>query len=228
MDPTHTSVYDGWRRSSPWSIATEGMQEKNCSTTVVEAFRRPCTPCPLMPRRMKFTIYFYRITPISKLHLGTYLLFNRSNKNLRSHYRHTVQGTSHSTSWHTKALPLKSDGSKVSCIHYANSLHGKLGDEMEGRFNQRLPKNLQEAFERAINFEPRILPKQRIHTKKVNEVNHIDISRITTQITRRTKITSIAIPTALTTRRTAPTMATTPPTETSGTTRVTTQSYHQT
>ena len=41
------------------------------------------------------------------------------------------------------------------------------------------------------------------------------------------KITSIAIPTALTTTRTAPTMATTPPTETSGTaTRVTTQSYH--
>ena len=43
-----------------------------------------------------------------------------------------------------EGLTIGSDGSKVSCIHYANSLHGKLGDEMEGRFNQRLPKNLQE------------------------------------------------------------------------------------
>ena len=48
------------------------------------------------------------------------------------------------------------------------------------------------------------------------------------QITKRTKITTIAIPTALTTTRTAPTMVTTPPMETSGTaTRVTTQRYHQ-
>ena len=75
-----------------------------------------------------------------------------------------------------EGLTIESDGSKVSCIHYTNSLHGKLGDEMEGRFNQRLPKNLQEAFERAMDFEPRILTKQRIHTRKVNEVNHIDVS----------------------------------------------------
>ena len=59
-----------------------------------------------------------------------------------------------------KGLTIESDGSKVSCIHYANSLHGKLGYEMEGRFNQRLPKNLQEAFKRAMDFEPRILTKQ--------------------------------------------------------------------
>ena len=75
-----------------------------------------------------------------------------------------------------EGLTIKSVGSKVSCIHYANSLHGKLGDEMEGRFNQRLPENLQEAFERAVDFEPRILTKQWIHTRKVNEVNHIDVS----------------------------------------------------
>ena len=73
-------------------------------------------------------------------------------------------------------LTVGSNGSKVSCIHYANSLHGKLGDEMEGRFNQRLPKNVQEAFERAVDFEPRILTKQCIHIRKVNEVNHIDVS----------------------------------------------------
>ena len=48
--------------------------------------------------------------------------------------------------------------------------------------------------------------------------------RIRIQITKRTKITTIAAPTALTTTRTAPTMATTSPMETSGTTtRVTTQ-----
>ena len=75
-----------------------------------------------------------------------------------------------------EGLTIESDGSKVSCIHYANSLQGKLGDKMEGRFNQRLPKNLQETFERAIDFEPRILTKQCIHTRKVNEVNHADVS----------------------------------------------------
>ena len=75
-----------------------------------------------------------------------------------------------------EGLTIECDGSKVSCIHYANSLHGKLGDEMEGRFNQRLPENLQEAFKRAIDFEPRILTKQRIHRRKVNEVNHFDVS----------------------------------------------------
>ena len=75
-----------------------------------------------------------------------------------------------------KGLTIDSKGSKVSCIHYANLLHGKLGDEMEGRFNQKLPKNLQEAFNRDMDFEPRILTKQCIHTQKVNDVNYIDVS----------------------------------------------------
>ena len=66
----------GWRRSLPWPITTKGMQEKNCSTTVVEAFRRPCIPCPLKPWRTKFMIYFCEITPTSKLCLSTYLPFN--------------------------------------------------------------------------------------------------------------------------------------------------------
>ena len=47
---------------------------------------------------------------------------------------------------------------------------------MEGRFNQELPDNLWAAFEKAVNFEPRVLTKQRINTRKVNEVNHIDVS----------------------------------------------------
>ena len=150
------------------------MPEKNSSTTVMEAFRRPCIPCPLKSQRTKFTIYCCEIIQISKLHFSIYLLFNLSNRDLKSCYRPTMQDTSPTMSWHTKALSLKvMGGSKVSCIHYVNSLHGKLGDEMEGRFNQRLPKNLQEAFERVVYFEPRILTKQHIHTQKVNEVNHI-------------------------------------------------------
>ena len=73
-------------------------------------------------------------------------------------------------------LDIDNDASRVSCIHYANSLHGKLGDEMEGRFNQELPDNLWAAFKKAVNFKPRVLTKQCINTRRVNEVNHIDVS----------------------------------------------------
>ena len=47
---------------------------------------------------------------------------------------------------------------------------------MMGRFNQDLPENLQTAFEKATNFEPRIITKQSINNRKVHEVNHIDIT----------------------------------------------------
>ena len=73
-------------------------------------------------------------------------------------------------------LDIDNDASRVSCIHYANSLQRKLGKEMEGRFNQELPDNLWSAFEKAVNFEPRILTKQCINTRQVNEVNHIGVS----------------------------------------------------
>ena len=63
----------------------------------------------------------------------------------------------------------------MHCIHYASSLYGKLGDEMTGRFNQDLPENLQTAFKKATNFEPLIITKQRINSRKIHEVNHIDI-----------------------------------------------------
>ena len=46
---------------------------------------------------------------------------------------------------------------------------------MTGRFNQDLPENLQMAFEKAMNFEPRIITKQSINSRKIHEVNHIDI-----------------------------------------------------
>ena len=45
-------------------------------------------------------------------------------------------------------LDIDNNASRVSCIHYANTLHGKLGEEMERRFNQELPDNLQAAFEK--------------------------------------------------------------------------------
>ena len=73
-------------------------------------------------------------------------------------------------------LELDNPLSRMHCIHYALSLYGKLGDKMTGRFNQDLLENLQMAFEKATNFEPRIITKQSINNRKVHEVNHIDIT----------------------------------------------------
>ena len=46
---------------------------------------------------------------------------------------------------------------------------------MTGRFNQDLPENLHTAFEKAMNFEPRIITKQTINKRKVH-INHIDVT----------------------------------------------------
>ena len=72
-------------------------------------------------------------------------------------------------------LELDNPLSRMHCIHYASSLYGKLGDEMTGRFNQDLPENLQRAFGKTTNFKPRIITKQSINSRKIHEVNHIDI-----------------------------------------------------
>ena len=64
--------------------------------------------------RMKFMIYCCEITQISKFHLSTYLLFNQSNKDLKSCYRCTMQDTSCSMSWHMKALLLKVMDSRLA------------------------------------------------------------------------------------------------------------------
>ena len=74
-------------------------------------------------------------------------------------------------------LELDNPLSRMHCIHYASSLYGKLGDEMTGRFNQDLPENLQMAFEKATNFEPRIITKQSINSRKIHQINHIDIGQ---------------------------------------------------
>ena len=63
----------------------------------------------------------------------------------------------------------------MHCIHYTSSLCGKLRDEMTGRFNQDLPENLQTAFKKAMNFKPQIITKQSINSRKIHEVNHINI-----------------------------------------------------
>ena len=73
-------------------------------------------------------------------------------------------------------LELDNPLSRMHCIHYASSLYSKLGDEMTGRFNQDLPENLKTAFEKATNFEPRIITKQSINNRKIHEVNHINIT----------------------------------------------------
>ena len=73
-------------------------------------------------------------------------------------------------------LELDNPLSRMHCIHYASSLYSKLRDEMTGRFNQDLPENLQTAFKKARNFEPRIITKQSINNRKVHKVNHIDIT----------------------------------------------------
>ena len=74
-------------------------------------------------------------------------------------------------------LELDNPLSRMHCIHYTSSLYGKLGDEMTDRFNQDLPENLQMAFEKATNFEPQIITKQSINSRKIHEVNHIDIGQ---------------------------------------------------
>ena len=71
-------------------------------------------------------------------------------------------------------LELDNPLSRMHCIHYASSLYGKLGDEMTGRFNQDLPENLQTAFKKATHFEPWIITKQSINSRKIHEVNHIN------------------------------------------------------
>ena len=140
MDPTQISAYHGWRRYLPWPTTTKRMQEKNCSTTVVEAFRRHCIPCPLKPKRTKFMIYCCKITQISKLCLSIYLLFNPSNKDLKSHYRHTMQDTSRSTSWHTEALPLKVMGPKLAASITPALYMGNLVMRWKGGSTRGYPK----------------------------------------------------------------------------------------
>ena len=79
-------------------------------------------------------------------------------------------------------LDLDDPMTKMHCTHYAASLYGKLGDEMTGRFNQELARDLTEAFRKATNFKPCIITKQSINDRKMHEVNHVDISNYSEDI----------------------------------------------
>ena len=74
-------------------------------------------------------------------------------------------------------LELDNPLSRMHCIHYASSLYGKLGDEMTGRFYEDLPENLQMAFDKAMNFEPQIIMKQSINSRKIHEINLVDVGQ---------------------------------------------------
>ena len=75
--------------------------------------------------------------------------------------RHITAGMNHIFDLHTQVSQLMILDPGHS-IQYASLLYGKLGDEMEGRFNQDLPESLQAAFEKAMNFKPCIFTKQTI------------------------------------------------------------------
>ena len=79
-------------------------------------------------------------------------------------------------------LDLDDPMTKMHCTNYAMSPYGKFGDEMTGRFNQELPRDLTEAFRKAVNFEPRIITKQSINDRKMHEVNHVDIGNYSEDI----------------------------------------------
>ena len=140
MDPTLTSAYHGWRRCSPSHATTGGMPEKNYSITVVEAFRRHCIPCPQKPQRMKFMTYCCKIILISKLHLSIYLLFNLSNRDLKSHYRPTMQDTSPTMSLHMKALPLEAMGPRLAASTMPTLYIGNLVMRWKGGSTRGYPK----------------------------------------------------------------------------------------
>ena len=58
---------------------------------------------------------------------------------------------SHITSWLTQASTSTMTLQEL-VVSTTLTLHGKLGKEMEGRFNQELPDNLWSAFEKAVNL----------------------------------------------------------------------------
>ena len=148
-----------------------------------------------------------------------------------------------------EGLTIGSNGSKVSCIHYTNSLQGNLVMRWKEGSTRGYPKTYRRHLRGLWTLNPGSLPSsayipgrsmrsttlmsavtiRSLRSMRLNMSETLTIKvRIMIQIIKRTKITTITIPTALTTTRTATTTMA-PPVETSGTTtRVTTQRYHQT
>ena len=205
--------------------------------------------CPQKPQRMKFMTYCCEIILTSKLHLSIYLLFNLSNRDLMSCCRSTMQDTSPTMSWHMKALPLKAMGLRLAVSTTPTLYMGNLVMRWKRGSTRGYPKTYRRHSGGPWTLNPGSLPSsasirgksmrsttlmsavttRRLRSMRLNMSETLTIKvRIMIQIIKRTNIAIITIPTALTTTRTAPTTATTPPAETSGTiTRVTTQRYHQ-
>ena len=56
------------------------------------------------------------------------------------------------------------------------SLFRQLSYELEGRFNQKLSDHLEDAMRVAIDFEPRVLTRNRQNIRCRNKVNHIEVT----------------------------------------------------
>ena len=65
----------------------------------------------------------------------------------------------------------------MHCIHYASSLFWQTGRRDDWQIQSRSTDNLQMAFEKAANFEPRIITKQSINSRKIHKINQIDVDR---------------------------------------------------
>ena len=163
MDPTQTSGYHGWRKYSPWPTPRNARNELiyNSGGSVQKTLYSLPSDA-LVDKIHDLLLHNHSNLKTSSQHTSAFDSLQQKPEELLQTYNAKYQ--SYYELAH-KGLTIISNGSKVNCIHYAKSLHGKLGEELEGRFNQRLPDNLQDAFDRAVDFEARILTSQCIHTR---------------------------------------------------------------
>ena len=77
-------------------------------------------------------------------------------------------------------LDLDDPLTRMHCIHYASSLHGKLSDEMTGRFNQDLPENLHAAFKKTANLN--LTSSQSKAFTKEGFMKQIDVSQFQNEV----------------------------------------------
>ena len=153
----------------------EESTEKNCYSTVAPVYPRPSMHYLKELQTNISRTQFYATNLTSELFHNAPMLTNSYTRSLTKLYKHTTQDTHHT---HLPYPELEIDNllGRMHCIHYTSSLYGKLGDEMTGRFNQDLPESLHTKFEKAVNFEPRIITKQSINERKVHDINHIDVT----------------------------------------------------
>ena len=164
-----------------------------------------------------------------------HICFQSTNRDLKSCYRHTMQDTSPTTSWHMKALPLEAMGPRLAASTPTLYM-GNLVMRWKGGSTRGYPKTYKRHSRGPWTLNPGSLPsstsipgRSMKLTTLMSAVTirslrsmRLNMSKIPTiiQIIKRTNIAIITTPTAPTTTRTAPTTTTTAlPPETSGTTR---------